>query len=52
MCLGVAARRVSADGPELLIDGSPAGRPINVEDASAARMYAKRGGNAMRRSKT
>lgn len=43
MCIGAAPRIVTAAGPDLLIDGAPAGRPVNAADESARIKYGRRG---------
>jgi hypothetical protein len=48
-CLGAPVRRIEQSAAALLIDGMPAGRPIDVESQSAQRKYATRGGNARAR---
>ncbi len=42
-CLGAIARRVSNDGADVLIDGVPTGRVLNIESEGAATFYGKRG---------
>jgi hypothetical protein len=47
LCAGAVPRKVEQAGPEVTVDGEPP-RAINVEDASARRYYARRGGRALR----
>jgi len=45
-------RRVDQQGPLVLIDGVPAGRLIDSATDAARSYYGKRGGQALRGSKT
>jgi hypothetical protein len=50
-CAGADVRRVSHAQGVITVDGVPA-RPIDIEAQSASRYYGKRGGKALRGSKT